>query len=73
MMMECPVGIVETWTSPLPIELNAMETYDVGFSLQLDSTKFAHISKVCALGERRYKTLVRVTHGNARWKSQHGD
>ena len=48
MMTQCPVGIVANWTNPLPNAMRASIKFDVGYSLQIDTTKFkfAHIRKV---------------------------
>lgn len=47
-MTECPVGIVETWTKPLPAQMSSMECYDVGYSLQLDTAMLSQVTKVGA-------------------------
>jgi len=44
-MDECPAGVVAKWTDPIPFSMRAMETYNVGYSLQLDTTKFDTISR----------------------------
>ena len=46
-MKECPVGIVETWTKPPPTQMSSMQFYDVGYSLQLDTTMRSQVSQVC--------------------------
>ena len=42
-MFECPAGINEKWTMPLPEKMNAMEKYTAGYSLQLARDKFGHM------------------------------
>eukprot|EP00277_Geminigera_cryophila_P005413 CAMPEP_0179432666 /NCGR_PEP_ID=MMETSP0799-20121207/17231_1 /TAXON_ID=46947 /ORGANISM="Geminigera cryophila, Strain CCMP2564" /LENGTH=563 /DNA_ID=CAMNT_0021210175 /DNA_START=215 /DNA_END=1906 /DNA_ORIENTATION=+ len=42
-MEECPEGITETWTSPLPEKMHAMEKYVAGYTLVLDTKKFRHV------------------------------
>jgi hypothetical protein len=48
-MSECPAGVLETWTKPLPEKMNAEQEYDVGYSLQLDMSKFGQLRKVCII------------------------
>lgn len=42
-LSECPAGINEKWTKPLPEEMKAMEKYTVEYSLQLAREKFGHM------------------------------
>jgi len=41
-MTECPDGIQETWTKPLPENMFAMTEYKVEYQLKLDRDRFGH-------------------------------
>jgi hypothetical protein len=46
-MSECPAGVRQKWTKPLPEKMNAEKEYDAGYSLQLETSKFGHLRNVC--------------------------
>jgi hypothetical protein len=39
-MAECPASIVETWDTPLPPKMEALQKYGVVYSLHVDLSKF---------------------------------